>query len=43
VTEQHRFLQAGCNACVSKPINFKMLREELERWLKDLKAPEVTS
>jgi two-component system cell cycle response regulator DivK len=43
VTEQHRFLQAGCNACVSKPINFKVLREELERWLKDLKAPEVTS
>src|SRR5229473_1987539 len=43
VTEQHRFLQAGCNACVSKPISFKALREELERWLKDFKAPEVTS
>ena len=34
VTEQRSFLQAGCNACVSKPINFKILREELERWLK---------
>ena len=33
VTEQQRFLQAGCNACVSKPVNFKMLSEELERWL----------
>jgi two-component system sensor histidine kinase/response regulator len=33
VVEQSRFLQAGCNACVSKPINFKALREELERWL----------
>lgn len=33
VTEQSAFLQAGCNACVSKPINFKILREELERWL----------
>jgi CheY-like chemotaxis protein len=33
VTEQSSFLQAGCNACVSKPINFKVLREELERWL----------
>jgi CheY-like chemotaxis protein len=43
VTEQHRFLQAGCNACVSKPINFKELREEMERWLKDSKAPEVNS
>jgi two-component system cell cycle response regulator DivK len=41
VTEQHRFLQAGCNACVSKPINFKELREEMERWLKDPKAPKV--
>jgi CheY-like chemotaxis protein len=43
VTEQHSFLQAGCNACVSKPINFKILREELERWLKDVNAPKVNS
>jgi CheY-like chemotaxis protein len=41
VTEQRSFLQAGCNACVSKPIDFKILREELERWLKDVNAPEV--
>jgi CheY-like chemotaxis protein len=33
VTEQHSFLQAGCNACVSKPIDFKVLRVELQRWL----------
>lgn len=33
VTEQSSFLQAGCNACVSKPIDFKELRNELERWL----------
>jgi CheY-like chemotaxis protein len=33
VTEHERFLQAGCNACVSKPINFKLLKEELNRWL----------
>jgi CheY-like chemotaxis protein len=38
VTEQSRFLQAGCNACVSKPINFKVLREELARWLRDTKT-----
>jgi len=37
VTEQERFLHAGCNACVRKPINFKELREELERWLRALK------
>lgn len=38
VTEQERFLRVGCNACVPKPINFKVLREELERWLKTSKA-----
>jgi CheY-like chemotaxis protein len=43
VTEQRSFLHAGCNACVSKPINFTILREELERWLKDVNAPEVNS
>jgi two-component system cell cycle response regulator DivK len=32
-TEQQCFLQAGCNACVSKPVNFKLLSEQLERWL----------
>lgn len=32
-TEQQRFLQAGCNACVCKPVNFKLLSEQLERWL----------
>ena len=43
VTEQRSFLQAGCNACVSKPINFKILREEMERWLRDVNAPKVSS
>lgn len=38
VTEQQRFLEAGCNACISKPINFAILREELERWLENAKA-----
>ena len=32
-TEQQRFLEAGCNACVSKPLNFKLLSEQLEQWL----------
>lgn len=43
VAEQRSFLQAGCNACISKPINFKILREELERWLTDVNAPKVNS
>jgi two-component system, cell cycle response regulator DivK len=33
VTDQERVMQAGCNACISKPIDFKLLAEELERWL----------
>lgn len=33
VVEQERILQAGCNACVSKPVDFKLLAEQLERWL----------
>jgi CheY-like chemotaxis protein len=32
-TEQERILQAGCVACLSKPIDFKELREQLKRWL----------
>ncbi len=33
VTEQQRILQAGCNACISKPIDFKLLHDQLEGWL----------
>jgi CheY-like chemotaxis protein len=43
VTEQERFLHAGCNACVPKPIDFKVLREELERWLDMSRAPRMNS
>jgi len=32
-TEQQRILQAGCNACISKPIDFKILQDQLEGWL----------
>jgi two-component system, cell cycle response regulator DivK len=35
VAEQERILQAGCRACLSKPIDFPLLREELNRWLQD--------
>lgn len=33
VTDQERVLQAGCNACISKPVDFKLLDEQLEQWL----------
>lgn len=33
LTDQERVIQAGCNACVSKPIDLKVLREQLEQWL----------
>jgi len=33
VTDQERVIQAGCNACVSKPVDFNLLRKQLEQWL----------
>jgi CheY-like chemotaxis protein len=36
VTAQQQILQAGCRACLSKPINFDELREQLNRWVQDL-------
>jgi CheY-like chemotaxis protein len=33
VTDYERVMRAGCSACVSKPINFGLLREQLVRWL----------
>jgi two-component system, cell cycle response regulator DivK len=43
VEEQERILEAGCGACLSKPIDFRLLREELNRWLRDLKTPQINS
>jgi CheY-like chemotaxis protein len=31
-TDQEQILQAGCKACLSKPINFEGLREQLNHW-----------
>ncbi len=33
VTDYERVMRAGCSACVSKPIDFRLLREQLDRWL----------
>jgi CheY-like chemotaxis protein len=32
-TERQRILQAGCNACISKPIDFQELKDQLSEWL----------
>jgi two-component system, cell cycle response regulator DivK len=41
VTEQAEILQAGCRACLSKPIDFKLLRTEITRWLQDSKPAQI--
>ncbi len=33
MSDQERVIQAGCNACISKPIDFKLLRQQLDHWL----------
>jgi two-component system sensor histidine kinase/response regulator len=33
LTDQHRVMQAGCNACVSKPIDFALLKNHLNAFL----------
>ncbi|MGA7339409.1 MAG: response regulator [Terracidiphilus sp.] len=38
VTDQQRVMQAGCNACVSKPIDFKLLSQRLQACLSDLSS-----
>jgi CheY-like chemotaxis protein len=42
VADQERVIQAGCNTCISKPIDFKLLSEHLERWLQHA-GPTVTT
>jgi len=38
VTDQQRVLRAGCNACISKPIDFNQLRGQLEGYLQSAHA-----
>jgi two-component system, cell cycle response regulator DivK len=33
VTDQERVIQAGCNACIPKPVDFQLLCEQLQQWL----------
>jgi len=41
VTDQERVIQAGCDACVSKPIDFKLLAAQLEQQL--IRATDLPS
>ncbi len=41
--ELERILDAGCYACLSKPIDFKLLRNELDRWLQNSKTSQINS
>jgi CheY-like chemotaxis protein len=43
VAEQEDILKAGCRACLAKPIDFRQLKEELDRWLRDSKASRTSS
>ncbi len=43
VAEQERILKAGCRACLSKPIDFQRLREELNRWRQHSKTSQINS
>ncbi|MGB8543673.1 MAG: response regulator [Candidatus Acidiferrales bacterium] len=33
VTDHERVIQSGCNAWISKPVDFKLLSQQLDRWL----------
>jgi CheY-like chemotaxis protein len=33
VSDHERVIQAGCNSCISKPIDFKILSQQLNLWL----------
>ena len=33
LTDHERVIRAGCSACISKPIDFRQLREQLFLWL----------
>lgn len=34
VTDHEGVIEAGCNACISKPVDFKLLNKQLDRWLR---------
>jgi CheY-like chemotaxis protein len=43
LAEQEGILQAGCRACLSKPIDFQLLQKELNRLLQGSKTTRINS
>src|SRR6266478_3050944 len=43
MADQERILKAGCGACLSKPVDFQLLRDELNDWLQDSKTSQINS
>jgi len=43
MAEQEQILKAGCRACLTKPIDFQLLREALYHWLQDPTVPKANS
>jgi CheY-like chemotaxis protein len=43
LAEQEGILQAGCRACLSKPIDFQLLQKELNRLLQGSKTTQINS
>lgn len=41
VAEQRHILESGCNSIVSKPVDFKVLQDQLELWLRSVGAPQA--
>ena len=33
LSERDLILKSGCNDCISKPVDFRLLRQSLQRWL----------
>ena len=40
-TERHHVLRSGCNAFISKPVDFHLLQEQLDRWLPPSRPAEA--
>ena len=43
VGEQEDILKAGCRACLAKPIDFRQLKQQLDRWLRDPQTSRTSS
>lgn len=39
LNERDHILNSGCNACISKPVDFGLLRKSLDHWLSLRKTP----